>query len=87
MFEIEIENWRQPFIDYLQYEKLPDDLNHRIEIWRHAPRFLYFNSQLYRRSFNEIFMRCLRNDEVQGALEDVHLGVCGAHQSGPKLND
>lgn len=37
VFEIEIEDWRQSFIDYLQYEKLPDDLKHRTEIQRRVP--------------------------------------------------
>ncbi|PIN24824.1 DNA-directed DNA polymerase [Handroanthus impetiginosus] len=33
VFEIENEDWRQSLVDYLKYEKLPDDLCHRTDIW------------------------------------------------------
>jgi len=26
-------------------------------------------------------------EEAKQAMEEAHLGVCGAHQSGPKLHD
>ncbi|KAL0420931.1 UNVERIFIED_CONTAM: hypothetical protein Slati_3116000 [Sesamum latifolium] len=31
-------------------------------------------------------MRCLSDDEKTQAMEEAHSGVCGAHQSGPKLH-
>ncbi|KAL0456031.1 UNVERIFIED_CONTAM: hypothetical protein Slati_0942300 [Sesamum latifolium] len=38
------------------------------------------------RSFEGIFLRCLSDDEKDQAMEEAHSGVCGAHQSGPKLH-
>ena len=32
VFTIDSEDWQQPLIEYLEYEKLPDELRHRIEI-------------------------------------------------------
>ncbi|KAF8378386.1 hypothetical protein HHK36_029725 [Tetracentron sinense] len=38
VFEVEKEDWRDPLIAFLQHGKLPDDLKHRTEIRRRAPR-------------------------------------------------
>ncbi|KAM2769772.1 hypothetical protein PS2_012481 [Malus domestica] len=56
---VDVEEWRQPLINYLEHGKLPDDPKHRSEI---------------------------REEEVNQAMEEAHSGVCGAHQSGPKLH-
>ncbi|KAM1100370.1 hypothetical protein ACFX2B_006778 [Malus domestica] len=48
---VDVEEWRQPLIDYLEHGKLPNDSRHRSEIHRRAPRFLYYKKTLYRRSF------------------------------------
>ena len=86
VYEIEKEDWRQPLVDYLKYGKLPHELRHRAEIRRRAARFIYYNDTLYRRSFNEVFLRCLGDEEALQAIEEAHSGICGAHQSGPKLH-
>ncbi|XP_074293734.1 uncharacterized protein LOC141620877 [Silene latifolia] len=39
------------------------------------------------RSFNELWPRCLDEEKGLQAMEEAHAGVCGAHQSGPKLCD
>ncbi|KAF7146064.1 hypothetical protein RHSIM_Rhsim04G0187600 [Rhododendron simsii] len=86
VLEIEIEDWRQPFIDYLQHGKLPGDPHRRTDVKRRAPRFIYYKDTLYRRSFEGLFLRCLGENEAKQALEEAHSGICGAHQSGPKLH-
>ncbi|KAL0455746.1 UNVERIFIED_CONTAM: hypothetical protein Slati_0913800 [Sesamum latifolium] len=86
VFDIEREDWRQPLIDYLKYEKVPDDPRRKVDIRRRATRFIHHNDTLYRRSFDGVFLRCLSDDEAIQAIEEAHSGVCGAHQSGPKLH-
>ncbi|KAM1159187.1 hypothetical protein ACFX19_032962 [Malus domestica] len=83
---VDVEEWRQPLIDYLEYGKLPNDPRHRSEIRRRAPRFLYYKETLYRRSFEEVLLKCLGEEEANQAMEEAHSAVCGAHQSGPKLH-
>ncbi|KAM1369606.1 hypothetical protein ACFX2F_040171 [Malus domestica] len=83
---VDVEEWRQPLIDYLEYGKLPNDPRHRSEIRRRAPRFLYYKETLYRRSFEGVLLRCLGEEEANQAMEEAHSGVYGAHQSGPKLH-
>jgi hypothetical protein len=86
VFEIEREDWRQPLIDYLRHGKLPKDLRHKTEVRRRASRFIYFQGTLYRRSFDGVFLCCLREEEATKALEETHSRIYGALQSGPKLH-
>lgn len=34
---VESQDWGQPFFDYLEYEKLPDDRQHRTGVQKNAP--------------------------------------------------
>ncbi|XP_073133436.1 uncharacterized protein [Henckelia pumila] len=86
VFEIEKEDWRQAFVDYLKYEKFPNDPRQRVDIRRRAARFIYYKDTLCRRSFDGVFIRCLGDEETTRAMEEAHSGICGAHQSGPKLH-
>ncbi|KAL0539418.1 hypothetical protein IC582_023630 [Cucumis melo] len=79
------EDWRQPIIEYLKHGKLSKDSRHKTEVRRRAAHFIYYKGTLYRRSLEGLFLRCLGKEESIKALEEAHEGVCGAHQSGPKL--
>ncbi|KAM2415787.1 hypothetical protein ACFX1X_002106 [Malus domestica] len=83
---VNVEEWRQPLINYLEHGMLPDDPKHRTEVRRRAHRFLYYKGTLYRRSFEGVLLRCLGEEEANQAMEEAHSGICGAHQSGPKLH-
>ena len=50
-----------------------------------APQFAFFNDTLYRRSYDQLWLRCLSPVEAQRVMHEVHAGVCGAHQSSPKM--
>ncbi|XP_070042515.1 uncharacterized protein [Nicotiana tomentosiformis] len=84
--EVEKEEWRQPIINYLSCGILLENLRRRTEICRRAPRFLYYKDTLYIRSFEGVLLRCLGEEEALQALQEAHSGVCGSHQSGPKLH-
>ncbi|XP_070046883.1 uncharacterized protein [Nicotiana tomentosiformis] len=58
----------------------------RTEIRRRAPRFLYYKDTLYKRSFEGVLLRCLGEERALQALQEAHSGICGSHQSGPKLH-
>jgi len=87
VLKIDTENWRQPIIEYLKCIKLPTDPRHKIKIQRRALSFLYYNRTLYRRFFLGLWLRCLDLEKAKQAMMEAHSGVCGAHQSGPRLHD
>jgi len=71
------------------HDILPDDTKEAVSIRRRSLRFYYdpIVKTLYRRSYDDILLRYLSNSEAQEVLKEVHDGVCGAHQPGPKLKD
>ncbi|CAM8889845.1 unnamed protein product [Rhodiola kirilowii] len=87
VYAYEREDWRQPIIDFLDHQKLPTDPRHKVEIRRRAPRFIHYKGTLYRRSFLGQWLRCLNEEEAVEVMQEAHAGICGAHQSGPKLYD
>jgi hypothetical protein len=84
--EIEMGDWRTPFLEYLLHDYLPLNSNERSRIRKRSINYTCINDMLYRRSSDGILLCCLVGDEVIEALKEVHAGVCGEHQSGPKVH-
>ncbi|KAI0530852.1 hypothetical protein KFK09_000400 [Dendrobium nobile] len=78
-------DWRRPLIDYLKEGKLPQDKSLSNQIKKRALSYALVNNLLYRRSFDHMWLRCLDQREALKILNEVHSGLCGAHQSGPKM--
>ncbi|KAK2982876.1 hypothetical protein RJ640_019465, partial [Escallonia rubra] len=68
---VEAEDWRQPLID-LEHGRLPEDIRHKTEIRRRAPRFIYYKDTLFRRSYEGLFLRCLGEEEAAQAMDEAH---------------
>ncbi|KAH0639459.1 hypothetical protein KY290_036728 [Solanum tuberosum] len=83
---VEDEDWRKPLIEYLEHGRLLEDPRVRANIKRRAPRFIFHEGILFRRSYEGLLLRCLDKEEAQQIMEEAHSGICGAHQSGPKLH-
>ncbi|XXG42081.1 hypothetical protein AAC387_Pa01g2429 [Persea americana] len=75
-------DWRDPFIDYIMFEILPEDPKERVSIQRRAPNFHLDipSKMLYRKSFNGVLLCCLSQQEADETLKEVHTGLCRAHQ-------
>lgn len=78
-------DWRKPFFEYLQCGKLPREPSLASQVKKRALSFAFVNNTLYRRSFHQLWLRCLGKEEAQKVMGEVHSGLCGAHQSGPKM--
>ncbi|XP_020598333.1 uncharacterized protein LOC110037933, partial [Phalaenopsis equestris] len=79
------EDWRQPFIDYLRTGQLPDDKSAAHQIQKRALSYAMVDNVLYRRSFDQMWLRCLSQTEAHDIVKETHAGLCGVHQSGPKM--
>jgi ribonuclease HI len=82
---VEEDDWRKPFLDYFNHGSLPDDPATRRQLLRRAPSYLLKAGVLYKRSFDELLLRCVSRSEADQILEEVHAGVCGGHQCGAKM--
>jgi len=86
---IELRDWQFSFIDYILYDIFPNDCKELPTVIRKAPRF-YYNAimqTLHHLSHNGILLCCLSHKEAHEALREVHDGMCGTHQPGPKIKD
>jgi len=81
--------WHFLLINYALHDILPDDPKEAASIRRRFLRFYYDSTvkTLNRRSYDSILLCCLSNSEAQEVFKEAHDGICGAHQSGPKLKD
>jgi hypothetical protein len=43
------------------------------------------NDELYRRTVDGLFLKCLNSDQSKIAMGEVHEGICGTHQSAHKM--
>jgi len=89
LMDFEPRDWRFPLIDYALHDILSDDLKEAVSIRRRFLRFYYdlIVKTLYRRSYDDILLRCLSNSEAQEILKKAHDGICGAYQPDLKLKD
>ena len=78
---INADDWRKDIVDYLK------DLTKKVE--RHvqfqATKYVLLEDELYYRTIDGILLKCLGDDEAKGLMEEIHEGVCGAHQSAFKM--
>ena len=50
-----------------------------------AIQYILCRGQLYRRSYDDIYLRCLKKEEAEKVMEEVHQGICGSHMNGRML--
>jgi hypothetical protein len=55
------------------------------KVRRWALKFILDNDELYRRTADDLLLKCLGRDQARLAMAEVNEGVCGTHQSAPKM--
>ncbi|XP_075498839.1 uncharacterized protein LOC142537168 [Primulina tabacum] len=79
-------SWMTPLIEYIFHGKLPEDRARATKIRKQAPRFVFLNYVLYRRSYQGPLLKCLSENEVEYVLREIHEGCCGEHLGGTVLS-
>ena len=72
-------------VQYINTRKLPNkrDKAHKIQI--QSARFSLVNVQLFKRSLDGPYLKCLTTKQGQYVLAELHEGICGNHPSGRTL--
>jgi hypothetical protein len=75
------EDWRKSIADYLR------DPSQKVNkgICRIAFKFTLINDELYRRTTEDLLLKCLDHDQAKIVMGEVHEGIYGMHQSAPKM--
>jgi ribonuclease HI len=77
----EVEDWRKPLVDYLHNPS--SSVDRKVRRW--ALKFVLDDVELYRRTTDDLLLKCLAPDQARLAMAEVHEGICGTHQSAPKM--
>jgi ribonuclease HI len=85
MITEEDDDWRQPFIEYFQHGTLPKDKMAADQLRNWVLRYAYVGNTLYRKSYDQLWLRCVSGPEAEHVMKEIHSGLCGTHQSGPKM--
>jgi ribonuclease HI len=79
--EADASDWRTPIINYLRNPSVRTDRNVR----RTTFKYVLMSDELYRRTVNDILLKYLGPGDSILAMAKVHEGICGTHQSAPKM--
>jgi hypothetical protein len=70
-----------PIISYLEDPGRGAERNIRCA----AFKYVLIDDELYRRTAEDLLLKCLDLDQARVAMGEVHKGICGTHQSAPKM--
>jgi len=74
-----LEDWRAPFLDFLEWGILPTDVaDARRLVWQ-TKSYIVLHGQLYRQSTSEVLLRCVAPEDGRKLLLDIHSSICGHH--------
>uniref|UniRef100_A0A803QHL8 Reverse transcriptase/retrotransposon-derived protein RNase H-like domain-containing protein n=1 Tax=Cannabis sativa TaxID=3483 RepID=A0A803QHL8_CANSA len=77
-----LEDWRQPILEYLRDDKLQSDPKQARKVVTRASTYALLQNQLYKRSYNGPYLKCVKRQEGKLILTEVHEGECGSHSGG-----
>jgi hypothetical protein len=76
-----LEDWRTPLLRYLRDPSVKIDKS----VWRSVFKYVLHNDGLYWRTTGDLLLKCSGSDRVRMAMGEVYEGICGTHQSAPKI--
>jgi hypothetical protein len=56
-----------------------------MNVWRTTFKCILIDNELYRQTMGDVLLKCLGPDDAMLAMVEVHEGICGTHQSTPKM--
>jgi hypothetical protein len=75
------DDWGTPLIRYLEN---PGHITDR-KVRRQALKYVILDNALYHRTIDSLLLKCLCLNQSKIAMEEVHEGICGTHQSSHKM--
>ncbi|XP_050229204.1 uncharacterized protein LOC126678343 [Mercurialis annua] len=74
------QDWR---VELLNWFEKPDPTNRRLRTL--ALNYVVLAGELYKKGFEGLLFRCIGPKEAMLAMAEVHEGIAGAHQAGPRM--
>ena len=79
--------WYYDIMRFLELRVYLDSTNkrERRSIRMMTTQYILCGGQLYRRSYDGIHLHCLKNEETEKVMEEVHQGICSPYMNGRML--
>ena len=79
--------WCYDVMKFLELGVYPDgaDKRERRSIKMMAMQYILYEGLLYKRSYGGIHLCCLKKEEAEKVMEEIHQGICGPHMNGRML--
>ena len=68
-------------LSFLQFGRLPQDIQEARKVRKRASRFTILNDTLYKRGFSMPYLRYINKEEAKYILEEIYEGIYGDHVS------
>lgn len=79
--------WYYDILKFLELGVYPDDADkgecHSIRML--AMQYILFGGLLYKRFYDGFHLLCLKKEEAERVMEEVHQRICGPHMNGRML--
>ena len=71
--------WAQQIVHFLQTGELPEEQEEAERVARQSSLYQLVSNTLYRRRLNSVKLKCIRREDGQKLLAEIHGGICGHH--------
>ncbi|XP_057730557.1 uncharacterized protein LOC130945880 [Arachis stenosperma] len=78
-------SWLDPIISFLEHGQVPGDKKDAAKLRREAAKYAVIQGQLFKKGLSQPLLKCLRPDQTDYVLTEVHEGCCGHHIGGKAL--
>lgn len=76
-------SWMKPIVEYITQWTLPTDPQEARKVRVNASLYTIKNEVLYRRSYLNLWQRCVGPRQARNIIQEIHRGSCGLH-AGPR---
>ena len=74
-----------PIFQYINAGEFPNEKDKAHKVQVQSARFSLIDGQLFKRSLNGLYLKCLTTEQGQYVLVELHEGICGNHLGGRNL--
>jgi hypothetical protein len=76
---VHIKDWRTEIVSFLQGNCLLDDEAYIKRMEARTSPYVIIEGELYKQGVCSPLIKCLSRTEGQELMEEIHIGLCGAH--------
>ncbi|KAE8678980.1 hypothetical protein F3Y22_tig00111402pilonHSYRG00591 [Hibiscus syriacus] len=82
--EVDGKPWYHDILQYIKNQSYPPNASEidKRTLRRMAAGYFLDGKIMYRRSSDQMLLRCLNTSEARNVIEEVHNGICGTHANG-----